>query len=495
MELVLAEDVFNEAKFSLEGRDDKGNPYPVDLDKSERLLNEILCQNLGHPIVLYVLASLHLTRGNYGLAIQLFTQITQAEPTFGEAWNNLGMAFRGVNEWDKAAYCCKKAGKYIDHPDVPTNVSGLHLNRGTPEIALEWADKALAKDSDHVKAQWHKAMALLEMSRWDEAWELHETRLIGGANENIWERNYHGPDGMTPMWDGVSHGTVVIHGEQGMGDEIMFSSCIPDALATGADIILEPSPRLERLFVRSFPDAHLVHGTDHVDGRGWIENHEKPDFKLPLGSLPKLFRRNPADCPRTPYLKADPHAVAGWRAKLNKLGDRPRIGLAWQGGVPSTRNEARSFHPLLFEPLFKEYDATWVSLQYDATARMNVDEVLKATGTTLHHWPEAVEARHPETGKPNDIDALVSLIASLDLVISVCQTTIHVAGALGIPCWCLTPSQPSWRYSADSGEVMHWYGSVTQIRQAKDTRDWTPVVEEVNARLAVFLREREGKAA
>lgn len=492
VEIVKADDIFSEAKRLLEGRDEKGEPCEKNLDRSEALLNEILSHNIGNIMVLYVLGSLHLERGNFGLAIQLLSQITQSNPQFGEAWNNLAMAYRGANDWERAVACCKRAAKLIPNPDLPCNISGLHLNRHQPEEALKYAEAALAMDANHIKAQWHKAVALLELRRWGEAWEPHDSRLEGGANYNIALRNYHGPEETTPWWDGKTKGTVVIHGEQGMGDEVMFASCIKDAIATGAKIILEPSPRLAGLFQRSFPKAK-VFGTNHTDGRDWIETLGKPDFKCAIGSLPRFYRRKGADFPGTPYLVPDPDKKAWWAGKLRELGPKPKIGLAWQGGVQSTRNDVRSFHPLQFAPIF-EHDVDWISLQYDKTARANVEEVKTALGVQIVHWPKAVEATDPETKKPNDLDDLAALISGLDMVISVCQTAIHFAGALGVPCLCLTPSQPSWRYSAVESEAMPWYGSVKLIRQAPGTCDWAPVIDEIDRRLIQFLYGQKATA-
>ena len=274
-----------------------------------------------------------------------------------------------------------------------------------------------------------------------------------------------------------------------MGDEIMFGTCINDAIATGADIILETSPRLEGLFKRSFPKA-IVYGTNDVDGRAWISGLGKPDYKCAVGTLPKFYRGQDADFPGTPYLVPDPDRVAWWGDKLKALGSKPKIGLAWQGGVQSTRNDARSFHPVQFAPLFR-HDVEWISLQYDSTAQTNVADVKRDLGVEIAHWPKAVEAVDPETGQPSDLDDLAALISQLDLVISVCQTTIHFAGALGVPCLCLTPSQPSWRYSAVESEDMPWYASVTLLRQAVGTLDWAPVIEEAGKRLEQFLEVRE----
>lgn len=492
MKLIKAKEIFAEAQQYLEGKTFDGGPHPRDLDKAERLINELLNNNLGNDSVLFMLGTLHMHRGNFGLAITLLSQVTLISPKFGPAWNNLALCYRAALDWDRAVHCAKQAAKLISHPDSPCNLAGIYLNRGTPEQALAYADQALAMDPDHIKARWHKAMALLELQRWGEAWDLHEIRLVGGANQNIAERNYHGSGDMTPYWDGKTKGRVVIHGEQGMGDEIMFATCIPDAIATGADIVIEPSPRTEKLFARSFPTTK-VYGSDDVDGRRWVGYLGKPDFKCAIGSLPKFYRRTAESFPGTPYLKPDPALKAWWGDKLRALGNKPKIGLAWQGGIESTRVETRSFHPLMFAPLFK-HDAHFVSLQYDPTARGNVEDVKRELGVKITHWPKAVEAKDPDTGKQSDLDELAALIAGLDLVISVPQTAFHFAGALGIPCWVLTPSEPDWRL-AGTGTTIPWYSSVTLIRQVPGSNDWAPVLVETADRLGRFINEREVKRA
>lgn len=483
MQLQKAEEVFLQARELLEGHRSDGTPCEKDLAKSELLLNEVLNNNRGNITVLYVIASLHLTKGHFALAAELLGQIVKAAPKFGEAWNNLGLANKEMNCLDEAVNCGKIAVNLLTHPDIPCNMAGLHLNRGMPEIGLEWADMALAKDPDHVKARWHKGMALLEMGRWDEAWDYHEARLYGGAQQNIAERNY-AESGTTAFWDGRSKGRVAIHGEQGMGDEIMFASCIPDAIATGAEIIIEPSPRMHSLFARTFPDAK-VHGTNKVDGAEWIERWGRPDFKAPLGSLPKFYRRSTDAFPGEPFLVPCPKKKDFWQRKLDLLGNLPKVGLTWQGGVHATNVSSRSFHPRVLASLF-HHDVQFVSLQYDETARANVSDIREEFGIDIAHWPKAVEARDPDTGKASDLDELAALVSCLDLVISVPQTAYHFAGALGVPCWVMTPSDPDWRLGV-TGDTVPWYRSVSLIRQPEKSWDWTPVFAEVDRRLGELV--------
>ncbi len=109
------------------------------------------------------------------------------------------------------------------------------------------------------------------------------------------------------------------------------------------------------------------------------------------------------------------------------------------------------------------------------------------TGVHVHHWPEIV-------GKGQDFDMIASLAKSCDLVIAVCQSTIHACGAMGHPCWVLTPAQPAWRYGLKYPR-MAWYGDHLKLYRQKHPATWEPVVKRVRADLTKFLAEWERKAA
>ena len=260
----------------------QGLGSPKDLDAAESIYNEILNKNIGNPQVLYCLGTLYMERGFLGLSIQILSQVTNLAPDFGEAWNNLGMAFRGEHMLDAADQAFEQAERCLPRiADIPSNRAGIRINAGAPEDALAHAGRALDIDPAHNQARFHKALALLELQRWNEAWEAHEARLgveKGPAESSIAERNYHTNGATTPWWDGKTKARVVIHGEEGLGDEIMFASCIADANKTGSELIIEPNPRLHALFERSFPDCK-VHGTHATDGGEWTAKWGRPDYQ------------------------------------------------------------------------------------------------------------------------------------------------------------------------------------------------------------------------
>ena len=455
---------------------------PKDIDAAETIYNEVLNKNIGNPHVLYCLGTLHMERGHFGLAIQILGQVTSQAPDFGEAWNNLGMAFRGEHMLDAADQAFEQAERRLPEiADIPSNRAGIRINAGGPGEALSFARRALEIEPTHNQARFHKALALLELQRWNEAWDAHEARLDETARpgeDGIAQRNYHGAAGTTPLWDGRSKARVVVHGEEGLGDEIMFASCIADAQESGAELIIEPNPRLHTLFERSFPLAK-VHGTHATDGGDWIPRWGRPDCKIAIGSLPKFYRRSERHFPRTPYLKADPEKGRAMRARLPESG-RKRIGISWQGGVGKTHVHLRSLPLPRLKPLL-EHDVDWISVQYTPDASAEIAALRSETGFEVHHWPEVVEA-------PADYDETAALVSSLDLVITACQSVLHLCGALGVPCWVLTPSKPDWRLGLER-DHMAWYGDWVRLYRQGDGEDWGPAIERVAADLRVFTRK------
>ena len=100
--------------------------------------------------------------------------------------------------------------------------------------------------------------------------------------------------------------------------------------------------------------------------------------------------------------------------------------------------------------------------------------MLRAAGMNIDYWPEVLD----------DLEETAALIAALDLVISVDNTMVHLAGAMGKACWTLLTHVPDWRYGV-AGGTMPWYPSLRLFRQSSD-RTWPPVVSAVVAALSQF---------
>jgi hypothetical protein len=253
----------------------------------------------------------------------------------------------------------------------------------------------------------------------------------------------------------------------------MFSSMYREAAGRAANITLMCDARLGALFARSFPAFEIV-ADRREDFSARVPQLHGIDCAVGAGSLGRIFRRSAEDFPdRRGYLITDPAKVAAWRSRVDALGPGLKVGLSWIGGVQRTGRSRRSLTLDQLRPLFALEGIRWISLQYtDAAAEIAALDA--GSSIRIHEFP----------GVTQDMDQFASLIGALDLVISVCNTTVHVAGATGKEVLVMAPFVPEWRYGM-SGERMIWYPSARVFRQAS-YGDWDGVVaritEEVSSR-------------
>jgi hypothetical protein len=251
------------------------------------------------------------------------------------------------------------------------------------------------------------------------------------------------------------NGTLCITGEQGIGDEIMFASCVPDVMRLAERVIVECQPRLVPIFGRSFGVA------TYPDEAAVMAAGEKPAAQIPLGSLPMLFRNRAEDFPGRPFLQPDFIRAAKWSERMARLGPRPWIGVSWMGGTKSTRVHERSVDPTLLYPITARH--TCVSLQYGRGA---VEDAAKAG---LPHFPEAAGN--------DEYEETLALVSVLDAVVTVSTTIFHAAGSLGVPAHVLVCTTPTWIHGIGQ-DAMPWYRSIKQHRQ-QTAGDWLPVIREI----------------
>lgn len=324
-------------------------------------------------------------------------------------------------------------------------------------------ENVLAAEPYHFDAHWYRAQLLLAAHEYAAGWDDYRYRFVSAAQ------------GMRlmalPRWQGepLRGKTLLIIGEQGIGDEIMFASCLPDLLSQDIAVKVACSPRLESLFRRSFPAASIVSEPLPPGEQAAIA-----DVYLPLGDLPALLRRDKADfcLARPPYLQADPALCAAFSARLAALGPGCKVGIAWRGGTTSTRQQTRSLPLTSLRPILEVAGCHFVSLQHDASA-----EEIAASGFDLRHWPDAFA----------DLDAFAALVFSLDLIITVCSAPAHFAGGLGRPAWVLAPHAPEWRYYALEGH-MPWYPTVKLYHQSANG-NWEALIRDVSASLDVWRKQ------
>jgi len=417
----------------------------------------------------------HSGHSNLSAALWLQGRVEEAAKHAREA---LRIAPRGIHYPMNLAVILKDAGRleearrlYREAIDKTPNHPGLLLNMGTLalecdadlEAARGWYAKCQALGDDPRAILSESIVDLLD-SRYEEAWPKYEDRKrVAGHRER------HAPFSGIPQWNGkpLTEGRLLVYGEQGLGDEIMFSSMFADLQQRAAQITVMCDTRLQALFARSFPQLEIV----PLPTGSKPQIDAMPDHAVAAGSLGMHFRRTAADFPaHRGYLVPDAAKAGEWRARLEALGPGKKIGFSWAGGTFNTGRARRSLALEQLRPLLETPGTAWVSLQYGDFAG-EVADFTAASGIPIQVFP----------GVTDDMDDLASLVQALDLVVSVCNATVHVAGAIGKEVLVMAPYLPEWRYGM-RGERMLWYPSARVFRQPAFGA-WDGVISAVKARL------------
>ncbi len=413
------------------------------------------------PDLLKNLTLAHLQLEQYEAALCLLDTVLSGRPDDLEALKCRGFVLQKMHRPDQAlAHYERARGSDPDDAELLNNFGIVLQDLGRLDEAIASYEAAIARKPDFVLARWHRSLAHLLRHDFERGWPDYELRMESADLPRRPARY--------PRWDGgaLSGRSLLVYAEQGLGDEIMFASCLPEVIAASRHCVVECSPRLETLFRRSFPRATVYSLTAGSDAPP-AEREAGIDAQVAMGSLPQHLRRSGSDFPRhRGYLKADPERVDVWRERLAALGTGLKVGISWQGGTHKTRRPMRSIPLAQWAPLLQSAGVQCVSLQYTECGA-EIAAVEAATGVHIADWREVRD----------DLEQTAALLTALDLVISVCTAVIHLGGALGRPVWIMAPYSPEWRYGI-AGAAMPWYPAVRIFRQPRFGA-WDPVIAEV----------------
>jgi tetratricopeptide (TPR) repeat protein len=417
------------------------------------------------------LAEAHYNLGN---ALQACSMLSEAiasyeralaiDPEKYEALHNLGNALQAQDKMEEAMACYQQVlTRQPRYARVHYSVGAALHAMGKVDDALVWYRSAQALQADFAEAAFAESLAQLFCGDFAGGWSNHEKR---------WQTREHMPpmrNYACPLWNGerLADDRLLLWGEQGIGDEVMFAGLIPDVLRAGNHCVVDCDSRLKPLFARSFPGVRVVSGGKIGSA---AENPGHADAKiaahLPMGSLPHWFRASRAAFAATTSSYLVPDRVERDRFRARYADGRRLVGIAWHTNNRKT-GQMRSIDLSVFASLFERPDIRWISLQYGDHSALQ---------------DEAAAARAPlvidrSVNQFVDLDRFAAQIAAMDLVLCIDNSTAHLAGALGVPTWVLLPFVPDWRW-LQSGEESLWYPTVRLFRQPL-RGDWLPVVHIV----------------
>lgn len=417
-----------------------------EVEQAAMIYDRLLCQmESPDPNILLGYGTILVAQQKFGVGISMLRTGLAVYDKHPLGWCNLGVAYKFIGRDDLALAAYDRAIELDPNmPEVLAGIAGYWINKDSPQKVIDYSDRALKVNPMLPAARMHLGMGLLEQGRFQDAWMHYEFRWDTAERVND-QRPYK-----APRWEGEKVKTLAIHGEQGLGDEIMFMSLLREARKRADRVIVECAERLVRTFSEGFGVPC------YPNHAALIESEGEPDAYIPMGSLPLVLGMPDGK----PYLPKP--VLPGPRNK-------PLIGIAWRGGTVRTNFSDRTLKLSDLQRLLRMKNFDFVSVQYGG------DEV-----------PEEAEKMGLFCGA-RDFDSLQTQIGMCDLVITVCQTALHQAGAMGVPCWVLTPRKAPWVCCTDP---MPWYNSVKIMRQEIDG-EWIPVID----RVATELKKQRASAA
>lgn len=425
-------------------------------DEALRLCNDVLNDHYvdqDGEIALFMVGYIFMKAKRYGLAYHIYARCAQMRPDRAEIYSNMGMCLE--DEQPKQAMQCFDKALQIDpkYYQAIANKGLCHLRLAEPAKCLELSKKALGFEPKLTSALQNKALANLMLRNWKEGWKgFYDTIGI----ESRKQKDY----GAQEWKPGVKPGSIVVYGEQGVGDEIMYASCIEDLLRDGFEVILDVDERLESLFKRSFPDC-TVYGDRFKPGSRVIDNH-KPRYQAAIGQLPHQYRNKENSFPGKPYLSPNREYAAMWSARQDMKIHKNRVGIAWSGGLRNTGKTRRTI------------DKEIISMFVDPRDVVTCLDYKPVDPSYVRRLGLLYEERDVKKG--GNIDYLTAIVSTLDYVVTPCNTLVYIAGALGVPCFVLVPAEPSYRYHAEGN--FPWYKSVHLHRQ-KPGEPWTQACQRL----------------
>ena len=401
----------------------------------------------------------------------------ELRPEYAEAHYNLANLLRTQDKLREAVRHYRRAlALQPGLAPAHNNLANVLKELGEFDAAREHYDRALALDPENTDARFNRAILMLLQGELEEGRREHESRFL---RRDLGHRVFPAP---FPAWDGSdpSGRTLFVFAEQGVGDEVMYASCIPALAGRAGRCIVQCDPRLEPLFQRSFPEVHVI-GAPREDDAELLRGLGAVDAQVAAGSLPMHLQLATPDAPaRHAYLRPDPGKVAMWRERFSTLCGRATVGIAWRSLGDVKERAARTIALERWAPVLRAPGVNFVNVQYGPTSQ-EVAAVLGQTGVRVHDWDDL--------DRFNDLDGLAAQLAALDLVITIDNSTAHLAGAVGTPTWILLPFVPDWRWMLH-GTGTPWYPRTRLLRQ-RQRGEWDEVVERVAEALLGWAHERE----
>lgn len=448
----------------------------TDVDHAFEIIDKYAHESDVEWIVFACTANFFLQKDRYSLAIFFYEKAVNSASKLkngvpNEIKINLAVCYNKIGNIEKSKQILETILEKEQSPELYSNLAANYYGCDNNNKFMELSQKAYDLDPNNLYALFHLSHAYLAKGDYDKGFKNYWSREYTGDRK---ARIYHPNNSL--HWDGTPGKNILVYGEQGLGDEIMFASILEDARHDCKELIFECNSRLVDLFRTSFPDMP-IYGTKQSSKLFWFNNH-RIDAVCGISCLAEFYRKKVGDFPRKPYIKSDAkYDKYVYENFIKDLPKKPLIGFSWKGGTGGTHKKER-YIPLNKMCKLFEIDANFISLQYNKDSQEEIDKLPERFKRKIFHSQEIVD----------DYDYTASLVKHLKLIFAAPQSVVHLAGAMGKEVYQLTPKHAMWQMGV-YGHDMPWYNNVKSIWQ-KNADDWSYCINEMYKILRGRINER-----
>ena len=399
-------------------------------EKAEKYYLDAIKIDQNNPDFFFNLAILKYSKGLIDEAINLYKKCLDINPSYTKSLKYLGNIYKDKKEFRSA----------------------LEKNK-------QWKNF----DPDNPEPYFNDALIHIRKGRFDLGWKLYERGLENNIRDPF--KGYYNEN--KSIWDGkIFDGVLLVYGEQGLGDQIIFGTVLPELLKDQKNVILKVDARLKNLFQYSFSNLKIFSEQEEIPDHSY-------DKYISIGSLCKFYRNHTDDFMNSTF-KAytfKQNLPLNFKNQISKLTNL-KIGISWKT-FAAKNDKKRSLTPLEVSTILCKNKNSFINLQYGEVDN-EIEEINQLTNNKL------VTIR--DLDLTQDLNSVISLIKECDLIITIDNTIAHLSSSLGKITWILLPYSADFRWMENITASL-WYENAVLLRQNKNC-NWKSVLDMLNTALS-----------